>query len=334
LGDLRVPTLTGLSDLLDRRLLIQSGKGGTGKTTVSAALALLAAERGQRVLLVEVDTHDRFASLFGRATPIGYDATEVYPGVEAMNLDPQLVMVDFFKTHMKFKAIYGQIVDSKVFQYFYAAAPGLRELICLGKIWRLLQEKRRGRPRWDLIVLDAPATGHGLAILNIAQAAHDTLFGPMKKHAGDIRDMLRSPETTLLNICAIPEEMPVNEATELYEKARAELEIPMGFLIMNELTRGVPGLTSPLELNPGALAALEGSLGAGAFRAVDGAASYHRLTAARTDEALARAGAKIPLPIVPVPYLFDADFDRRTLREVAEHLERGIEALAPRETVA
>ena len=186
-----------MDDLFSRRLIIQCGKGGTGKTTLSAALAVHAASLGKRVLLVEVDTHDRFAPLFGLKEPVGYEVREVRGGVFALNLDPQLVIVDFFKTHVKFKAFYKQIIDSKIFQYFYEAAPGVKEIICMGKVWRLLGERHAfsGKPVWDVIILDAPATGHGISLLNIAQSAYETLFGPMKKHAEKIRDMLRDPKT-------------------------------------------------------------------------------------------------------------------------------------------
>src|SRR5207245_10853384 len=140
------------------RLIIQSAKGGTGKTTLSAALAVAAASRGKRVLLVEVDTRDRFAPLFGLKEPVGYEAREVRDGVFALNLDPELVIIDFFKTHVKLKTIYKQVLDSKIFKYFYEAAPGVKEIICMGKVWRLLGERHcfSGKPSWDCIIIDAP----------------------------------------------------------------------------------------------------------------------------------------------------------------------------------
>lgn len=319
-------------DLFSKKLIIQSGKGGTGKTTTSAAIACLLAEQGRRVLLVEVDTRDRFAPLFGRREPVGYEIAELRPGVHGLNLDPQLVIVDFFKMHLRVKALYRQIVDSRIFQYFYAAAPGLRELICLGKIWRLLGETKRGRPIWDVIVLDAPATGHGLAILNIAQAAYDTLFGPMKRHALEIRDMLRDPDTTLLNLCAIPEEMPVTEAEDLFRSVKDDLEMQTGVLLMNA--------RMPERLPNGARARLAKATDpelASATRAIPWAdaqalrraaalrGAYGDLATYYVDEARRR----IPLPMIEVPFLFDADYDERTLERVTDAIRDGLEALAP-----
>lgn len=320
-----------MDDLFSRRLIIQSGKGGTGKTTLSAALAVAAASRGKRVLLVEVDTHDRFAPLFGLKDPIGYEIKEVRPGVHAINLDPKLVIIDFFKTHVKFKAFYRTITESKIFQYFYEAAPGVKEIICMGKVWRLLGEKHlfSRSPVWDCIILDAPATGHGISLLNIAQAAYETLFGPMKAHAEKIRDMLRDPKTTVLNIVAIPEEMPVNEASDLYKLAITQLKTPLGVAFMNAM---MPALFSPDEA-----AALEREA-----RAPDGGATENRferllggpraasalVACARSREERAQMAKRyearlreaIPLPVVPVPYVFDADFDRGTLEVVTREV--------------
>lgn len=324
-----------MDDLFSRRLIIQSGKGGTGKTTISAALALVAARRGKRVLLVEVDAADRFAPLFGRAEPVGYDVVELRPGLSAINLDPELVVVDFFRTHVRWKAFYKQILDSKVFRHFYEAAPGVREIICMGKVWRLLGERHflTGRPSWDCVILDAPATGHGVSLLNIAQAAYETLFGPMKKHAEKIRDVLRDPRTTALNIVAIPEEMPVNEAADLHRIAIEELRMPLGLAFLNAV---IPPLLSEEEGPALARAAAEG--GGRLERLVGGPRAVAALAAcARSREERAalsrrfetRMREAVPLPLVSVPFVFDADFDEGTLEVVAREVERGLEAGRP-----
>jgi len=335
----RKPT-TGQPPILDHRLVIQSGKGGTGKTLVSAALATIAARQGKRVLLVAVDANDRFAPLFGAKSPVGYEPEQIRPGLYASNLDPDQVVVDFFKTHIRFRAIYRQILDSKVFQYFYAAGPGLRELICLGKIWRLLGETRRGQPVWDLVVLDAPATGHGLAILNIAQAAHDTLFGPMKTHAREIRDLLRTPGETVLNICAIPEEMPVNEACELHDEVRDKLGIPIGVAFLNQ---SMAPLLTDVEARAFAaatgdppharLAALAG--GPAGVAVLQDALGTRTALAARTRAYAEQLRSRIEAPVVQVPYIFGAALDAPTLETVADELQASLlHATADRETEA
>jgi anion-transporting ArsA/GET3 family ATPase len=319
-----------MDDLFSRRLIIQSGKGGTGKTTISAALAVVAASRGKRVLLVEVDTHDRFAPLFGLKEPVGYEVREVRDGVFAINLDPRLVIIDFFKTHVKLKSFYKQILESKIFNYFYDAAPGVKEIICMGKVWRLLGERHffSGKPSWDCVILDAPATGHGVSLLNIAEAAYETLFEPMKKHAEKIRDMLRDAKTTVLNIVAIPEEMPVNEAADLYRLASTELKMPLGLAFLNAT---IPPLFNQdeaeafgREARAPRLERLLGGPSAAAALTACAASREERAQMARRYEA--RLREVTPLPVVPVPYVFDADFDRGTLEAVAKELAT---ALAP-----
>jgi anion-transporting ArsA/GET3 family ATPase len=314
-----------LHTIFDRRLIIQSGKGGTGKTTLSAALAVAAAARGKRTLLVEVDTHDRFAPLFGLKDPISYEIREVRRGLYAINLDPRLVIIDFFKTHVKLKAVYKQILDSRIFQYFYDAAPGVKEIICMGKVWRLLGERHTfsGKPVWDCIVLDAPATGHGISLLHIAQAAYETLFGPMKKHAEKIRDMLRDPKLTVLNLVAIPEEMPVNEAADLYRIAVEQLKMPLGVAFMNAM---MPPLFSPEELQawqrPETRARLEALAGGPrGVAALEACAHSREERASMARRYEARLREAIPLPVIPVPYVFDAGFDAGTLEAVAKEVQ-------------
>jgi anion-transporting ArsA/GET3 family ATPase len=325
---------TDIGDLFARRLLIQSGKGGTGKTTTSAALAVLAARRGKRVLLVEVDTHDRFAALFGKPQPVAYKVADVGRGVHALNLDPKQVILDFFKTHLRFTAFSRQIANSKIFQYFYAAAPGLRELLCLGKIWRLLEEQREGEPAWDCVVLDAPATGHGLAILNIARIAHDSLFGPMKEHARKIRDMLRDPQITTLNLCALPEEMPVNEAADLFQAAVSDLDIPVGVVFMNAVVTPLftPENAALYEQHAAALVTPGSPLaralgGQAAGTAIQRGLQRRDARAMLSGQALERIRARIPRPVVEIPFIPNMCFDPASLERVTDHLERALSAM-------
>lgn len=325
-----------MDDIFSRRLIIQSGKGGTGKTTVSAALAVAAANRGKRVLLVEVDTHDRFAPLFGQDEPVVYAVRKLRDGIWAINLDPELVIIDFFKTHLKIRSVYKQITESKLFKYFYEAAPGLKELICMGKVWRLVGERRTlsQKPEWDCVILDAPATGHGVSLLHIAQAATDLLFGPMKKNAEKIRDMLVDPRITVLNLTAIPEEMPVNEAIDLYRLTVEHLKIPLGVVFMNAM---MPPLFDEAEgaaferaTAPPMRERLAGLLGGD--EAVEALVRCARSREDRAGLAIRyerKLRESIPLPLVPIPFVFDAAFDQGTLEAVAREVERAFAAPHP-----
>jgi hypothetical protein len=244
-------------------------------------------------------------------------------------------MVDFFKTHVKVRAVWRQIVESKIWQYFYDTAPGLKELILMGKIWRLMGEKGffSARPTWDMLIVDAPATGHGLSLLNVPQAAYETLFGPMKKNAEKIRDMVRDARTTVLNIVTMPEEMPVNEAIELYRAARDRIQIATGVLFMNAVypplladdeSRALFALEQPAsEARPAVASALGGEAALGALlrcaRSRDERAAEARRYTARIRE-------DVSLPLVPVPFVFDADFDTGTLEAVADELAKAFGA--------
>ena len=320
-----------MDDIFSRRLIIQSGKGGSGKTTISAALAVLAAARGKRVLLLELDTHDRFAGLFGESQPIGYAVRKLRDNVYALNLDPELVVVDFFKTHVKLKSIYQPIVDSKIFRYFYQAAPGLREFICLGKIWRLLGEKRAlsGKPAWDCVIFDAPATGHAAQFLALGQVASDVAVGPMRKNAEKIRDMLANPLLTVLNIVTIPEEMPVNEAIDLHGIVRGKLHVPLGRVFLNAMVAPLfdaeEGEAFDRAVAPGTADALEKILGGRA--AVDALSRAARGREDRAGMSLRyeqRLKDAIPLPLARVPFVAGADFDETTLATIVEALDKAL----------
>ena len=225
-----------LDDLLRRRLLILSGKGGVGKSVVGTALALAARDRGKRVLLVEIDTPVSAARFLGSNPAIGHAETEVLPGLFMVNLDPRTVMDEYVRATARVDLIARKILENPVYSKFFAAAPGLPELMVLGKIM-VLEEERTGfprRPRFDLVIVDAPATGHGLSFLKVPLAASNAVpVGPVGHNARRILSMLRDPARTALAVVAIPEEMAVVEATEFAATAEKELGIKAQALILN-----------------------------------------------------------------------------------------------------
>ena len=224
------------TDIFDKRLLIVSGKGGVGKSTLCSAFALSASRVGKRVLVVEMEEKERISRLFG--TPeVGYDGAFVHPNIFVRNLLPQLAMDEFVRSQVAVKAIARQILGSPIYKYFVSAAPGLKEFVTLGKIMMLEEEKdRRGRPKYDVIIVDAPATGHGVAFLRVPFATVDVLnVGWVKKQADRIIDLLTDPARTSLNIVTLPEEMPVNETIEMCQSVRELLHIPIGHIIINSV---------------------------------------------------------------------------------------------------
>ena len=224
-----------LDDLLQRRIVILSGKGGVGKSVVGTALALAARARGKRILFIEVDAPLPASRYLGEA-PVGAHETEVRPGLSMVNLVPARVMDEYVKEMVRVEVLARRILGSPVYHRFFAAAPGLPELMVLGKIMVLEQEKAgwSKRPKYDLIIVDAPATGHGLAFLRVPLVASNAVpVGPVGHNARRILSMLRDPRRTALAIVAIPEEMAVVEALEFERMARKDLGMDAAALILN-----------------------------------------------------------------------------------------------------
>jgi len=224
-----------LDDLLSRRLVVLTGKGGVGKSVVGAALAVAARERGKRVLLVEVAAPVEAARLLGGPPSQGRE-TEALPGLFTVNLDPAAVMDEYVRHVVKLEMLVRRILGSPIYRRFFAAAPGLKELMVLGKIMVLEEARARlsQRPLWDLVVVDAPATGHGLAFLKVPLAASAAVpVGPIGHNARRVLAMLRDPGRTALVVVAIPEEMAVVEAVQFHGLAKEELKMEPEAVVLN-----------------------------------------------------------------------------------------------------
>jgi anion-transporting ArsA/GET3 family ATPase len=224
-----------LDDLLSRRLVVLTGKGGVGKSVVGAALAVAARERGKRVLLVEVAAPVEAARLLGGPPSQGRE-TEALPGLFTMNVDPAAVMDEYVRHVVKLEMLVRRILGSPIYRRFFAAAPGLKELMVLGKIMVLEEARARlsQEPLWDLVVVDAPATGHGLAFLKVPLAASAAVpVGPIGHNARRVLAMLRDPRRTALVVVAIPEEMAVVEAVQFHRLAAEEIGMEPSAIVLN-----------------------------------------------------------------------------------------------------
>jgi anion-transporting ArsA/GET3 family ATPase len=223
-----------LDELLSRRVVVLSGKGGVGKSLVGAALAVAARERGKRVLLVEVAAPLEAGRLLG-GRPSGGRETEALPGLFTVNLDPATVMDEYVRHAVRFEMLARRILESPIYHRFFAAAPGLKELMVLGKIMVLEEARARfaAKPLYDLIVVDAPATGHGLAFLKVPLAASAAApVGPIGHNARRVLALLRDRRRTALVVVAIPEEMAVVEAVQFHRLATEELGMePLGVVL-------------------------------------------------------------------------------------------------------
>jgi anion-transporting ArsA/GET3 family ATPase len=300
-----------LDALLERRVVFLSGKGGVGKSVVGAALALAARERGKRVLLVEIEAPLEAARYLG-APPVGPVETEVLPGLFTVNLNPDRVMEEYVQHTVHVRLLARKILDSPIYQRFFAAAPGLPELMLLGKVMVLEQAARRGKPLYDLILVDAPATGHGLAFLKVPLAASDAIpVGPVGNNARRILSLLRDARKTALAIVTLPEEMAAIEAVQFHRLAVDEVGIAPAAVFLNAChERRFSDAEEAEILRLGAEGA-GGRLGRGV--PLSGA-----LVAARHQIRLRRA---LPLPLVSLPFLYQEEIGPDALRALAARIE-------------
>jgi anion-transporting ArsA/GET3 family ATPase len=318
-----------VASLLDKRLIFVTGKGGVGKSTVSAALGVVAARRGKRVIVCEVAQQERISRVF-RGQGVGYRETEIAPDLFAFSIDPQRALEEYLLLQIRVKALYEMMFKNRIFTYFASAAPGLRELVTIGKVWELAQLDRRVKKggKYDLVVVDAPATGHGLGLLRTPKTFSDIArVGPIKRQADTIFGFITDSEQT--GICAVawPEEMPVNETLELQQKLAEELGMGLDRIFMNGL---YPALFSDAEADvvrgryEQELAA-DGGDGIGLVRraALRAALSEH-LRARSQREQLHRLERSSRHDAVELPFLFEHDFDMSAIEAIADSMEEAV----------
>ncbi len=301
---------TGQSGAAEPRFLLVTGKGGVGKSTVALALAREASRRGRRVLLMQLHTQDRLGQLFGRP-PVGTEIVQLAPNLSAVSVTAQEAMQEYGTMILRSKLLYKAVFENQTVARFLHVIPGLPELLMLGKAYH--HERELGpnnRHRWDLIIVDAPATGHGLYLLRIPVVITSALrVGHMVDEAKNMLALLRNPERCRIELVTLPEEMPVSETMELATTLTDELELPLGRLFVNQL------VTSDLSADERETVARAQQSASGAERSVLGAALFRHERATSQAEQVgaleARFGDRLRrLPRVAVKALTLADIDR------------------------
>lgn len=227
-------------DLLARlgslQLLVVTGKGGVGKTAVAASLGSLLAEAGRRVLVLEVDPRENVHQMLG-VSPSGGDVVRAAPRLWVQNLKPGQVLDEIVRERLKLEMLSRRVLASPIYEQFSAGAPGLKELAVLGHALRLL--RRVGpldAPELDLVVLDAPATGHGVRLLAAPLLVAEVIRnGPFGALAGDLASFVADPERCGIVVVTHAEEMPVEEALDLRQALAAQLARSPELLVVNGL---------------------------------------------------------------------------------------------------
>ncbi len=312
-----------MQSLLDRKLLVITGKGGAGKTTIAAAVGLLAARGGRRAIVVEVGEESRLPGLFG-VTPARPGAeTRLQERLSSISIDPDRAVLEWLQ------ALGGRVsgrvlASSGTFQYFAAAAPGAKELVTMVKIWQLTRGggRRAGSRGFDLVVLDAPATGHALGMLGSPQTfGAIARVGPIAGQTRQVQALLEDPSRSAYLAVALGTEMAVTEALELQDGLRRQLRRGLAAVIVNAL---LPRRFSAEEIRR--IVALGD---AGAATTAQRAVTDSAVLAARAvhDRArfqhnqLARLRRR-SFDVVGVPFVWGAQLDLAAVSAIARRLER------------
>jgi anion-transporting ArsA/GET3 family ATPase len=229
-----------LEGLFSRRLLVVSGKGGVGKTTVAATLAKLAADAGRTVLLVSTDGRGDAATLFERRDA-GYREVELAPRLHGLTADFDALLADFVDSVSPVKMLGDRLLAVPAFRFFTRATPGLPDLLLLGKIREIFKRKKSTarEPKVDLIVLDAPATGHALSLVALPRTLLATVpAGPVRKLAEWLDALLSQPKDTALVVVSEPEDFSAKETEELIAGAREKADLTTALVVLNRVGRG------------------------------------------------------------------------------------------------
>lgn len=237
-----------MSNLDRRRFLFITGKGGVGKTTVTAALGMALAGSGKRVLLAVTSPRERLSNLLG-VPPIGTDITEVMPGLSAVTLSAEVAIREYGHLKLKSRVLADTLFDNRYVQGFFAGAPGLKEWALLGKAWYHSIEEIDGAPRFDTVLFDAPATGHGLDMLRVPKVIVElSPPGLLRTDAERAWRMFQDPGQSGVVVVTLPEELPVNETEELVAALRNEIALPIAALVVNAVRPDLFDATARAEL--------------------------------------------------------------------------------------
>jgi len=309
-----------VTELLERRLIFVSGKGGVGKTTVAAALGLLASQHGKRTLVCEVDPKGDLAASY-ECAPTGFTPREVQPGLWAMSMNTEESLREYLKLNLRIP-VAGRIGPlARAFDFVATAAPGVKEILTVGK---LCWEVREGH--YDLVVADASATGHIVGQLSAPQGINELVqVGLVRQQTGWMLDILSDPTLTGLCIVATPEEMPVSETIDLAGRVAKETTVDLASIIVNRVlpelfTTGEEEIFDRL-CEPAVADRLEKLAGGppGPILAAARLAVTMRRTRTGHLERL-RAGIDPSVALLYLPYLFARAHGLRALRQAAEAL--------------
>lgn len=302
------------NSIFTKKLLILTGKGGTGKTTLCSALGLIASRIGKKTLLVEVNAREDIPALFGEKKH-GYTERELITNLYSMSIDPFKAMEEYLYLRLKVRMIVKRIMNSALYKYLAKATPGLRELATIGKVWHLCERAvlKDGRPRYDLVILDAPSTGHGIPMLKLPETAIEAIkVGPVVSEARKVQTFLSDRQMCGLNLVSISEEMPVSETTEFYQKAKEELDIGIDCLFINMVLPQAQGIN------------IKNS--SGVIQNIKGVLDYFRMRRNSQEHYIEKLKTEIKrLKTIEVPWIPSTRIGGKELFEIADAIKEQLQ---------
>lgn len=311
----------GEASLLDRRLVFVTGKGGVGKTSVAAALAELAARRGKRTLVCEMDAKGALADALG-ADELDFEPCELEPRLFAMAMNTEDSLREYLRLFVKVPFI-GKIGPlARTFDFVADAAPGVKEILAVGKLCHEVRERH-----YDIVIVDAEATGHIVAQIGAPKVIRNLVqVGMVRDQTDWMLDILQDPATTGVAVVTTPEEMPVSETLDLLERLPRETGVLPTAIVVNRMlepwfTDDEAAIVHALGEEGPAMSAAVGKSAATVLAAAHIAEARRRIGEEHVERLRSAAGA---LPIITVPELFTRATGRRVVTLVADAIEDAV----------
>jgi anion-transporting ArsA/GET3 family ATPase len=306
--------------LAQSHVLLVVGKGGVGKTTVTAALAEVAAGAGIDTLVVALDDSGGLPALLGHPDAFDYEEVELGAHLRARTITSDAALLEYLDDH-GMKRVSKRLVASGAVDVIATAIPGIREVLVLGKVKQLERDRRA-----QLILLDAPATGHAMTFLTSSIGLVDAARGgPLRSQAEDVVAMLRDPVRTQVLLVTLPEETPVNELIETAYRVEDDIGVALGPVVINACYPVLDGL----DVDPAAAARAAGAP-APVGEVLSELAAAARFRRSRQDlqaTQIGRLAAELPLPQLRLPYLFGAEVGPDGVAQLAAALREQIPSL-------
>jgi anion-transporting ArsA/GET3 family ATPase len=311
------------------RVIIVAGKGGVGKTTVTATLAVAAARTGMSVLIVEVEGKSGLAAAFDRPN-LGYEESDLAAGVRARTLTPDAALLDWLQNN-GLKRISKRLVSTGALDVVATAVPGMKDILVLGKVKSLDVQQAA-----DLIIVDAPAAGHAITFLTSAQGLLDAVsVGPVRKQATDVVELLGDPQRCQVLLVTIPEETPVSELIDTAFAIEDRTGVSLGPVVVNGCydngtangngNGAAPDLTAASLQHDAEL--LDVFVSEREARDLARAGAFRAERAAIQRRQADRLAHQLPLPQIRLPFMFTADLGLAEIEHLADAFTEGVQGL-------